>query len=62
MMVEVTFSNYASLLYNGARIIYDNRVCVVESDSEWNGGFKINGRSIRNILEEFDVLLIKECK
>jgi hypothetical protein len=61
-MIEVTFSNYTSLLYNGARIIYGNRVGVVESDSGWNGGFKINGRSIRNILEEFDVILIRECK
>ena len=58
-MIEITFSNYEKLLYNGARVIYGDRVATVESDSGWNGGFKINGRSIKNILEEFDVMLIK---
>jgi hypothetical protein len=58
MMKEVTFSNYSNLLYNGALVMYDNRIGTVERDTGWGGGFKINGRSIKNLLEEFDVMLV----
>jgi len=57
-MTEVTFSNYATILYPGARVMYGNRVGTVERDTGWGGGYKINGRSIKNLLEEFDVMLI----
>ena len=58
-MREVTFSNYATVLYPGARVIYGNHVGTVERDTGWSGGYKINGRSIKNLLEEFDVMLIQ---
>jgi hypothetical protein len=57
-MTNITFANYEKLLYDGARVIYGERAGIVERDSGWNGGFKIGGRSIRNLLEEFDVMLI----
>jgi hypothetical protein len=60
-MIPVDFTNYATCLYAGATLLYDNRVGIVEVDSGWNGGFKINGRSIKNILEEYDnVYLVRK--
>ena len=62
-MTRVTFSNYKSVLYHGANIIYGNNsdtrhTGVVHSDPKWNGGFKCAGRSILNLLEEFDNVMI----
>ena len=54
MTTQLNFSNYLSLLYDGARIIYDQRVASVRADASWNGGFTADGRSICNILEESD--------
>lgn len=51
-MTQVTFSNYTQVLYTGARIVYGNSVAVVVADPKWNGGFRVNGCSIRNVLEE----------
>jgi hypothetical protein len=60
-MIPIDFTNYATRLYAGATLLYDNRAGIVEVDSGWNGGFKINGRSIKNILEEFEnVYLVKK--
>jgi hypothetical protein len=60
-MIPIDFTNYATRLYAGATLLYDNHVGIVEVDSGWNGGFKINGRSIKNILEEFDnVYLVRK--
>jgi hypothetical protein len=53
-MIPIDFMNYATSLYAGATLLYDNRAGIVEVDSKWSGGFKINGRSIKNILEECD--------
>lgn len=54
MTTVLNFSNYQRLVYDGARIIYGSSVAVLRKDGEWNGGYKANGRSICNILEEFD--------
>jgi hypothetical protein len=54
MTTVLNFSNYQSLVYNGARIIYGQRVAVLRADASWNGGFTADGRSICNILEEYD--------
>lgn len=51
---KVTFTNYATLLYHGARLAYDGYVGDVEEDETWSGGFKIAGRSILQILESCD--------
>jgi hypothetical protein len=60
-MIPIDFTNYATCLYAGATLLYDNRAGIVEVDSKWNGGFKINGRSIKNILEEYDnVYLVRK--
>ena len=55
-MTIVTFSNYKDVLYDGARLLYDNRVGIAEKDSNWNGGYKVNGYSIKHLLEEFNVV------
>jgi hypothetical protein len=57
-MVKITFANYDILLYHGARIIYGDSVGYVERDGGWAGGFKVAGRSIRNLLEEYEVKLL----
>lgn len=54
MTTLLNFSNYLSLIYDGARIIYDQRVAVLKQDPSWNGGYTADGRSICNILEESD--------
>jgi hypothetical protein len=51
-MRVVNFGNYRELLYDGARIAYGNSVAVVVADTRWNGGYRVNGCSIRNVLEE----------
>jgi hypothetical protein len=53
-MIPIDFMNYATRLYAGATLLYDGRMGIVEADSGWGGGYKINGRSIKNILEECD--------
>lgn len=57
-MTRVTFSNYKSVLYHGAQIIYGSYNGIVHADSKWNGGFKCAGRSILNLLEEFDNVMV----
>lgn len=57
-MTRVTFSNYKQVLYNGAQIIYGSYNGFVYADPNWNGGFKCAGRSILNLLEEFDNVMI----
>jgi len=57
--MRVTFGNYQAVLNNGATISYGRQLSQVEADSTWNGGFKVDGRSIINILESHtDVYLI----
>lgn len=57
-MTRVTFANYKSVLYHGATIIYGSYSGIVHADSNWNGGFKCAGRSILNLLEEFDNVMV----
>lgn len=61
MIIKINFSNYEQLLfYEGAELVYAsterNELSSgkVEIDPGWNGGFKVNGRSIRDILENYD--------
>ena len=51
--MKITFSNYEKELYAGAMLAYGDRVGRVEADPNWVGGFKIDGRSICHILEEY---------
>lgn len=60
MTMQLTFSNYKDLLYNGARVRYENRIALVEKDPEYNGGFNVEGRSILNLLENFEVFLLNQ--
>ena len=57
-MKVVNFGNYSELLYDGARIVYGNSVAVVVADPKWNGGYRVNGCSIRNVLEEYALVLL----
>lgn len=57
-MTRLTYTNYRDLLYNGARVRYDNHIALILQDPEYNGGFNVEGRSILNLLENFDVFLL----
>lgn len=57
-MTLVTFANYKQVLYDGAIIIYGSYNGTVRVDPEWNGGFRCGGRSVPNLLEEFDNVML----
>lgn len=53
-MTNITFSNYKSVVYHGARIVYDSNVGTIQANSSWNGGYMVNGLSILHVLENFN--------
>lgn len=57
-MTKVNFSNYKTILHNGTVIIYGSHKGIVYTDIKYNGGFKCGGRSIPNILEEYDDVMV----
>ena len=57
-MIRVTYSNYREVLREGLLLIYDGRSAKIVRDATWNGGFKIAGRSILNILEEYNDVMV----
>lgn len=50
-MTPITFSNFRDTLVDGYTLVYGQTAGKIKRDETWNGGFKINGRSIKNILE-----------
>jgi hypothetical protein len=57
-MTKLTFGNYQKLLFDGAKIVWDLRIAKVEANSKWVGGFVVEGRSITNLMEEYEVFLL----
>jgi len=53
-MIKITFENYSSLMFDCAQIVYGKSVGVADRDAQWNGGYRIDGLSIKAILEEYD--------
>jgi hypothetical protein len=53
MKVYINFSNFRDTLVDGATLVYGSRNGKIQRDETWNGGFKIDGRSIKNILEQY---------
>lgn len=52
-MMEITFANYKQILYSGARILFDGFTDIVVADETWNGGYKVSGKSILYVLENY---------
>lgn len=48
----ISFGNIKDLK-SGSRVAYGDRIDVVKFDVAFNGGYKIGGRSIMNVLEEY---------
>lgn len=62
-MIKLTFGNMFESVNYGDTILYDGTTGVVEFDNLYNGGIKVNGMSLKYILENYkDVYLIVEGK
>jgi len=57
-MTRVTYANYQTVLRDGARVVYDNHVGKVQKDPEWNGGYRVGGRSILALLDDCTVVAV----
>ena len=57
-MQRLTYDNYQALLHDGARVVYDNYVDRVHKDPEWNGGYRVGGRSILALLDDCTVVAV----
>lgn len=56
--MRLNLSNYTSLCRDGLVLVYDGRAGTIIKDSSYQGGYKVNGRSIKNILEEHDAVYL----
>lgn len=52
MKIYINFSNFREQLVDGYTLYYGNKSGLIKKDETWNGGYKIDGRSIKNILEQ----------
>lgn len=56
----ITLNNMRDLK-SGSRIVYGDNVGTVKFDAAYVGGFRVGGRSVKNILEEYgEVTMLAE--
>ena len=52
--VKIDFRNYKELATPGRKLIYGQKIGMIEANPQWSDGIHVHGRSVKNILEEFD--------
>lgn len=57
-MIRLTFANYEELMHDGITVMFDGRYGKAEADDRWNGGYRVGGRSIKTILEDFNEVFV----